>query len=127
VSLTGERNEQLQADIAQTPHDTEILSELEEYSTPATTHVYNNHLAEFEEIEEDMLTLPDPPEYRGESSKDDLPAFLHEFGMWEKKVRSTASSITTEKVLDLVANAFLYRLQALEWYELNKENILTRV
>ena len=74
-----------------------------------------------------MLTLPDPPEYRGESSKDDLPAFLHEFGMWEKKVRSTASSITTEKVLDLVANAFLYRLQALEWYELNKENILTRV
>jgi hypothetical protein len=102
------------------------LSELEEYSTPATTHVYNNPLAEFEEIEEDMPTLPDPPKYRGESSKDDLPALLHEFGMWERKVRSSASSITTETVLDLAANAFPYRSQALEWYELNKDITLTQ-
>jgi hypothetical protein len=63
-------------------------------------------LAITEEEEEDMPTLPDPPVFHGHPKKDSLPVSLLDLKMWFRSVQGISSSMSKERVSDLLERAF---------------------
>jgi len=84
-------------------------------------------LAITEEEEEDIPTLPDPPVFHGHPKKDNLPVVLHDLKMWFKSVQGISSSMSKERVSDLLERAIPFQSQPHDWYESKKEELLAQV